>query len=101
MVAFIAMLLEERLGLVILTNVRFTPLMVAALQLQVFESFLDIPRRDWSAQWLPMWHTMRDQQKEEAQRVQGTKPSLALEQYTGTYEDAFYGKANVTWTEGI
>ena len=37
------------------------------------------------------------QARAEARRIKDTKPSLALEQYAGTYVDSLYGKAVVTF----
>jgi hypothetical protein len=40
------------------------------------------------------------QARMEARRVKGTKASLPLEQYAGTYVDSLYGKAVVTYENG-
>jgi len=100
--AFIAMLPQEHLGLIITSNVSFTSQMFVALQLRVFDAYLGAPERDWSAEFLPMWKGEQAMQEEarakrERQRIPGTKPSLALEQYAGTYEDTFYGEVTVKW----
>lgn len=39
-------------------------------------------------------------QRREAQRRQGTQPSLPLDAYVGRYEDAIYGPAEVTLVDG-
>ena len=36
----------------------------------------------------------------EAERAKGTKPSLPVERYTGTYNDPWYGDVTITMEEG-
>ena len=38
--------------------------------------------------------------RQEAQRVSGTRPTLALERYAGTYDDSLYGAVTVTYQNG-
>lgn len=61
--------------------------------------------RDWSAEMLKLYGGLQAQAdsaraRQEAQRVSGTRPTLALERYAGTYADSLYGAATVTLQNG-
>jgi hypothetical protein len=76
-----------------------------ALMYRVFDSFLQAPPRDWSAEVLKVVKAVEDQakkaeQKKEAERVKGTSPSLALAKYAGKYDSEMYGEASVTEETG-
>lgn len=99
MTALVALLPEERTGLVVLTNLEGNDL-TYALMYRVFDAYLGHPPKDWSAVFLKADRELRAQAKQEeksrkAQRVSGTKPSLAIEKYAGTYADSFAGEATV------
>jgi len=104
MTALIAFMPEEKTGLVILTNMNGTGL-PSALMYRVFDTYLKVPPRDWSAELLKatqaqLAQAKEAQKKQEAQRVAGTKPSLSLEEYAGTYSDSMYGDASVRVENG-
>jgi CubicO group peptidase (beta-lactamase class C family) len=97
--ALVAMLPEEKLGLVLLTNMDGSG-MPAALMHKLFDLHLGAPARDWSADMLARTQAARArarlaQQRAEAQRVPNTKPSLPLEQYAGVYADSLYGEVHI------
>jgi hypothetical protein len=99
MSALVALLPEERTGLVILTNLDGNDL-TYALMYRVFDAYLRQPLKDWSAVMLKASQELRVQAKEaekkkEAQRVTGTSHSLPLEKYAGTYTDTLHGDATV------
>jgi CubicO group peptidase (beta-lactamase class C family) len=99
MSALVALLPEERTGLVVLTNLDGNDL-TYALMYRVFDAYLKQPPRDWSGIMLKASRELQEQAKEEekqreAQRVGGTSPSLPLEQYVGTYTDTLQGDATV------
>jgi CubicO group peptidase (beta-lactamase class C family) len=104
MSALVAMIPEEKLGVVILTNMNGTEI-TAALAYTVFDWYTNGPKRDWSADMLK---TIKEfeaqgkaaQKKIEDARVLGTKPSLALDKYAGGYKDDMYGDAKVTLENG-
>lgn len=103
MSALVAMIPEEKLGLVILTNMGGTSL-PTALMFRIFDGYLRAPDRDWSGDLLTIVKGMEKEQeetvkKEEAKRVQGTKPSLELAKYAGSYENKMYGKITVALEE--
>lgn len=98
--AEVAMIPEEKLGLVILTNLHGNVLPVA-LMYKIFDIYLNAPQRDWSADMLKVRNNLEEQaktaeKKAESERVQGTSPSLALEKYAGTFQSEMYGETKVT-----
>jgi CubicO group peptidase (beta-lactamase class C family) len=106
MSALVAMMPEERLGVVILTNLNGTPITMS-LMYKVFDSFLPPrePQKDWSAEILKVYNAQLEQaekaeKKKEADRVKGTTPSLALAKYAGNYSDDMYGEAKITEEKG-
>jgi CubicO group peptidase (beta-lactamase class C family) len=104
MSALVAMMPEEKLGMVILTNMNGSPL-PTALMYKVFDSFLGVTGRDWSAELLKVVKVQMEQakaveKKMESDRVQGTSPSLPLAKYAGTYSSDMYGDAKVTEQNG-
>ena len=104
MSALVAMIPEEKLGLVILTNMNGTPL-PDALASRVFDLYLGVEPKDYSADLLKTYSGMlaqaqQVQKKQEESRVKGTSPSVALEKYAGSYNDEMYGDAKVAFTDG-
>ena len=104
MSALVAMIPEEKLGLVILTNMNGTSL-TSALMFRIFDAYLGAPARDWSAELLKAIKGFQAQgraaeKKVEESRVKGTNPSLALAKYAGAYKDDMYGDAKVTEENG-
>jgi len=102
MSALVAMMPEERLGLVILTNMNGS-LVTMSLMYRVFDSFLPPrePQKDWSAEILKVYKAQLEQaataeKKKEEDRVKGTSPSLPLAKYVGNYNDDMYGEVKVT-----
>ena len=98
--AEVAMIPEEKLGLVVLTNLNGTVL-PQALMYKIFDFYLNAPQRDWSADMLKVRDKLEEQskaaeKKAESERVQGTSPSLALDKYAGTFRSEMYGETKVT-----
>src|SRR3954468_22597855 len=96
MTSRVALLPEENLGVVILTNSE-TPLQ-SFLWYKVFDVFTNAPPRDWSADYMARAKAAEERNAAEAKkledaRVPNTKPSLALNSYAGTYTGAMYGDA--------
>jgi CubicO group peptidase (beta-lactamase class C family) len=99
MSALVALLPEERTGLVVLSNLDGNDL-TYALMYRVFDAYLGRPPKDWSGIMLKASEEVRDQAKQaektkEAQRITGTSPALPLEKYAGTYTDTLFGDATV------
>jgi CubicO group peptidase (beta-lactamase class C family) len=103
MSALVAMIPEEKLGLVILTNLNGNDLRTA-LKLRIFDSFLGGELKDWSAVHLKTMKGFEAQgkaaeKKQNDERIKDTKPSLALDKYAGTYQDEMYGEVKVAQDE--
>ena len=104
MSALVAMMPEERTGLVILTNLDGNDL-TYALMYRVFDAYLKRPAKDWSAILLKADRELgprpsRRLKNRETTRVAGTSPSLPLERYAGTYHDSVNGDAEVRKEKG-
>jgi Domain of unknown function (DUF3471)/Beta-lactamase len=104
MSAVVAMIPEAELGVVVLTNMQRTWL-PRALTYRVFDAYLGLPLRDWSAEFLKLAQANREQaaearRKQEETRTPGTAPSLALVKYAGRYQYDGYGEAIVQEENG-
>ncbi len=99
-VVFVA---EENLGMVILTNGMTS--VQTALAYKILDTYLGGEDRDWSAEYLERSEQARlAKQKwwdnERSKRVSGTRPSLPLDGYIGTYAGKMYGQATVSLEDG-
>ncbi len=97
------MMPEENLGVVVLTNSE-TPLS-SILMRKVFDVFLGVPKRDWSAESLERAKKAKAAQhaaaeKIEQERDKEAKPSLALSGYAGAYSGEMYGDATIAEENG-
>ena len=99
--AEVALMPEEKLGLVILTNLNGTTL-PQALMFKIVDFYLNAPQRDWSSELLKVEKSQESiaraaEKKAEAERVSGTSPSLALGKYAGTFQSDMYGETKVSF----
>ncbi|HEX7176587.1 MAG TPA: serine hydrolase [Pyrinomonadaceae bacterium] len=99
MISRVALMPEERLGLVVLTNSETS--LSSALSNKILDVFLGVARRDWSADFLARTKQAKETseaaaRKVEDARVPNTKPSLSLESYAGVYTGEMFGDARVT-----
>jgi CubicO group peptidase (beta-lactamase class C family) len=104
MSALVAMVPEEKLGLVVLTNMNGSSLREALLY-RIADAFLKQPQKDWSAELLKTMKAAEAQGREAEKkmveaRAKDTKPSLALAKYAGNYQDEMYGEAKVRLENG-
>jgi CubicO group peptidase (beta-lactamase class C family) len=104
MLSMVAIIPEEKLGLVILTNYDQHSLH-AALCYHILDAFLGETAEDWSALFKERFEQEQAQervkkQKIESARVTGTRPSRELHDYSGTYENTLYGQARVEQDDG-
>ena len=102
--AEVALIPEEKLGVVILTNLGGSVVSMPLLY-RVIDAYLGSPEKDWSAQILKSYKGMLDmaaaaQKKADSDRVTGTKPSHDLSSYAGTYNSELYGEVKVTEENG-
>ncbi|MBI4541083.1 MAG: serine hydrolase [Gemmatimonadetes bacterium] len=100
MAARVALMPEEELGVVILSNLGGNGL-VGALAYRIFDAYLGVAARDWSGIYLERAGRSRERAEAEARRladarIRDTRPSLVLERYAGTYVDSLYGPVQVT-----
>jgi CubicO group peptidase (beta-lactamase class C family) len=99
MLSQMAWIPEADVGVVVLTNTDGQTLM-NALTYKILDGLLGAPDRDWSAVYLTQSRLAQKRGDSvraalSAHRVTGTKPSLALDQYVGTYDNAFYGPLRI------
>ncbi len=99
-----AMLPEENLGLVVLTNSEAPAYSIMVNK--ILDVFLDVaPKRDWSAERLERYKQNKTREAEEDRklveaRAKNTNPSLSLANYAGKYSGELYGDATVTQENG-
>jgi CubicO group peptidase (beta-lactamase class C family) len=103
--AEVAMIPEENVGLVILTNLNGT-LLPHLIAYRIFDAYLGAAPEDWSGNVLKQYTVLMEaakaaQKKAEEARVTGTSPSLALDKYVGTYTNEMYGDAKVSLSNGV
>ncbi|HEV2765251.1 MAG TPA: serine hydrolase [Pyrinomonadaceae bacterium] len=103
MISQVALMPEENLGVVVLSNSE-TPLPTALVN-KIFDVFLGVPARDWSADYLAQREKSRAEQqaaekRAEEARINNTKPSLPLREYAGSYGGQMYGEARVVEEDG-
>jgi CubicO group peptidase (beta-lactamase class C family) len=93
MISSVNMIPDENLGIVVLTNGMKAP--TSAVTYYALNAFLGEEEKDWSAEMLEQRNkrsgndTRISERKEK--RIEGTKPSLELEKYAGTYDSDIYG----------
>lgn len=90
---------EYNMAFIILTNTLSS--FPSALEYNLLAELMN----DKSIDWLNLFEGFKtrgeenekmEEEKRLASRVEGTNPRLALDKYTGTYEDKMYGKAEIT-----
>ncbi|MEO7713288.1 MAG: serine hydrolase [Gemmatimonadaceae bacterium] len=104
MTALVGMIPEERVGIVILTNMNGSG-MPTTLMNRAFDLHLGVTPEDWSAKAFARAEAARVRGREalkklEATRVLNTKPSLALDKYAGVYSDSLLGDVTVRDSAG-
>jgi CubicO group peptidase (beta-lactamase class C family) len=100
----VGMIPSEKIGVVVMANLSTSGLQTA-LMYRVFDALLGLPETDWSADYLEASRrsaaaSERRAAEAEASRVPGTRPSLSLEGYTGTYSDDLFGNVSVEMEDG-
>ena len=94
---------KKKIGIVVLSN-GMTGL-PGAVANYALDEMLGKHEKDWSAENLKKAVEAREKKKKEKsgegeKRIKNTKPSLALEKYTGRYGGAMYGDADVKLEKG-
>jgi CubicO group peptidase (beta-lactamase class C family) len=98
----VALIPEEKVGVVILSNMNQTGLNLAIAQ-RIFDAYLGAKERDYSGDLLKTIKALEAAgkaalQKRESERVKDTKTSLDIANYAGDYQDEMYGDVKV-WLE--
>jgi CubicO group peptidase (beta-lactamase class C family) len=91
MTALVALMPEERLGMVVYLNLDHAELR-HALMYRVMDAYLGGPPRDWSGDLLrprnaALQRARAAEREQRSHRVRGTRPSLPLAGYAGTFAD--------------
>lgn len=99
MLSVVAMIPDEKLGVVVLTNGMKGGLMIAVAN-YALDAFLKIKEHDYASEYLANTKRFRANDTRIADRikahVEGTKPSVATDKYVGTYFADIYGNITVT-----
>lgn len=90
---------EAKLGIAIFTNAESGP-SLNALQYRLLDQYLGVAPTDWIGRIADIDREMSQKEaarvkNESATRAKASKPSLALWDYEGEYEDAWYGKMTI------
>jgi CubicO group peptidase (beta-lactamase class C family) len=95
---------ELGLGIAVLTNMESSEAFMSVTY-DIIDRYMGAPRTDW----VEAFRALRDRQAGEVQKAlergasvrnAASKPSLALEKYAGTYEDAWYGDIGIALEDG-
>lgn len=98
--AEVALVPEEKLGVVILTNLNGAVVSMPLLY-RIIDSYLGVPQKDYSAEILAKYKPLLEagaaaEKKADADRIPNTKPTLQLASYVGTYNSELYGDVKIT-----
>jgi len=102
--ALIGLLPDEQLGVYVFGNADHVELR-HAIMLKVFDLYTGAPARDWSADLLKLYGDGKATQAKvasdlEKTRIAGTRPSLSLQSYAGTYVHPAWGDLVITEQKG-
>ena len=104
MISIVAVLPEENLGVVVLTNFDTHPL-TASVVYHVFDAYLGVDSRHWDTRFSEVIQEFLDARKlaktkRDETRIRNTSPPLPVESYVGRYTSAVYGDAAITLENG-
>ena len=98
MASHIALIPEDKLGIVVLTNcdATFFPEAMSYAAIEQFLGSKEVPPYPWQEHFFKLDKEYEAQEKArdaemEAARILGTKPTLTLRESVGTYENDLYG----------
>lgn len=102
--AEVAMVPDEKLGIVVLTNMNGSVVSMP-LVYRIIDAYINEPQTDYSGNMLKAYKPLLEQaaaaeKRAEAERVVGTKPSVEVDKYVGTYRNELYGDVKVTMENG-
>jgi CubicO group peptidase (beta-lactamase class C family) len=95
---------EENLGVVVLTNAEEAGAF-ESVAYHIIDHYLGLPPTDWIKAFRDAENGFEQQaaetmQKQRGARAENSKPSLSLEKYAGTYNDAWYGTSTIRVDNG-
>lgn len=103
MLSYTVLIPEENVGFVVLTNSESPGFGI--MMSKIRDVFVDAPKRDWNTEAVEQVKRNKaaadaERQKADAARVANTKPTIALENYAGTYSDKLYGDIMIAMENG-
>ena len=103
-VSFVAMWPDTRVGVAVLTNAESSAAL-SAVAYRVIDHYLGAPPHDWIESYRVVTARSEAMLAEREKRTAATrdaasKPSLALDRYAATYEDAWYGDITIKMEQG-
>lgn len=97
MITAVTMLPDQNLGVVVLTNGLNSPILAATNY--ALDKFLGVETKDWSKELLERTNAWKKSdtriEDRKKSRVENTRPSLPIEEYTGTFISDIYGEIKV------
>ncbi|HEX8361760.1 MAG TPA: serine hydrolase [Longimicrobium sp.] len=104
MSALVALVPEERLGLVVFANLDHAELR-HALMYRIVDAYTGAPPRDWSTELRALYgetdaRSRAAELRRDSARISGTRPSLPLASYAGTYADSLRGDVTIRLESG-
>lgn len=99
----IALVPEEGLGMIILTNDMSS--LPSAMMNEIVDVFTGADEQDWAGTYLKFSKAYDERQeaaraKKDAGKKAGTQPTRALKDYAGVYTDKMYGSSTVSMEDG-
>jgi CubicO group peptidase (beta-lactamase class C family) len=103
MLSYTVLIPEENVGFVVLTNSESPAFGV--MMSKIRDVFVNAPKRDWNAEAVEQTKKNKsaaeeERKKQDAARAVGTKPSLPVASYAGTYSDKMYGDVIIAEENG-
>ncbi len=97
----IAYLPTDSIGIVVYVNGEHGSALVNIIPNLLFDKLLDLPPTDWNNRGLDVYLKNKEAAKKSRlttniDRIANTKPSHSLSDYVGVYEDAAYGKLDIS-----
>jgi CubicO group peptidase (beta-lactamase class C family) len=98
--SFIALVPDENLGVAVVMS-SSDSVLDAVLVFAVLKAYLGVPKREWKIDrgGLREWRQARERELQ-AERVQGTTPSLPIDSYVGNYWHPAVGKLTLSEEKG-
>ena len=105
MVSNLALIPDEKLGIVVLTNSNEAPGLMIAIVNHTIDAYLGKVTKDWSADMLKLFADFKNNndtrvKERETSRVANTSPSLPAERLVGIYDADIYGTIEVKQEQG-